>query len=192
MAAPRRRPGRDPRIPLSYKPFHTLAFDPGGTTGWASAEYRDTINPLTAFNQIKVESGQLGAGHVHHLELWEFLLRNFTPSFTNIVCESFEFRQHLGTEEDEDGRMVAKTKRKVELISRDYIGIITLFCEMHDVPLTMNTASTGKTFVTPEKLEILGLWTPGQTHANDAKRHLIRYLTINKRMNFIMRLWLDA
>ena len=37
----------------------------------------------------------------------------------------------------------------------------------------------------------MDLYTPGKTHANDAKRHLVRYLSINKRMSFMLDAWLD-
>jgi hypothetical protein len=179
--------GPDPRLVPRHKPFHVLSFDPGGTTGWSSAGYMDPVQQLTSYKQIKFESGQISARESngklieHHRPLWHFLEARVILGFTEIVCESFEFRQHLQKD---------NAKHKVELVSRDYIGIIKLFCALTNTKLTMNTASTGKAFVTDEKLKLINLWTPGNPHANDATRHNIRYLTINKRMQFIMREWL--
>lgn len=173
------------------RPFRVIAFDPGGTTGWASANWlplRET-DSLSSIEDIEFSSGQIGPGE-HHLELWKFLHRwaNGHSRYGEVACELFEFRQHVTKEH---------TKTKVELISNEYIGIIKLFAITREIDVNFQNASSAKTFI-PDKgpqanvrLHQLGLYEPGQTHANDAKRHLLRHLVITKKIRFpITNHWL--
>lgn len=154
-------------------PFRVLSFDPGMTTGWASATC------LQASDEIVFESGQLGP-HEHHAELWAALgvVYRVYPNL-EVVCESFEFRQHINQ---------GQAKTKVELISKEYIGVIKLFCAMYDIKLTFYTASAAKQLVPDkgpqanEKLKQLGIYRPVThwPHAMDGYRHLLRYLVVGK------------
>lgn len=158
------------------RPFRVIALDPGGSTGVATAEWRSTgpDDRLTHPDQIKFFQWQLGPED-HHLALWSTVNNNYTE----IVWESFEFRQHLLT--DEDGNPIPKLK--VELISREYIGILRLFCELSQTPSHHRNASSAKRFITDERIKELGLWLPGMPHAMDATRHLLRYLVVVKKIN---------
>jgi hypothetical protein len=141
-------------------PFRVLAFDPGGTTGVAKAWTED--------DDFKFSYHQIGPDE-HHEELWGFLqahLQQYGLPNLEIVCESFEYRN--------------MSRKGLELVSKEYIGIIKLFCEINGIKLTFHTASAAKTFVTDDKIHSLDLWVPGKPHAMDGMRHLLRYLVIGK------------
>ena len=130
-----------------------VALDPGGTTGVAILSAR----------------GVLVAEHLtgeHHKDLWN-LLQDIDPDV--VVCESFEFRN--------------KSRDNLELISKEYIGVVKLWYRMHpNAVLSMQTAAMGKGFITDkgpnanEALKKLGWYFPSMKHANDAVRHLVYYL----------------
>lgn len=150
------------------------ALDPGGTTGWAF------FNPTRHF----ISCGQLTGDH--HKSLYDHLDRHYMEAssddygtldanpFFEIVCESFEFRQHHGVF-DQD---------KVELDSKEYIGVTKLYSDVECVPIHFQTASLAKHFVGDDKLRRLGWYdkTKGMVHARDALRHLIYYLIVVKRV----------
>lgn len=142
------------------KPHKILAFDPGGTTGMATY---DSL-PLSGYPHHM--SLQIGGGE-HHEELYE-ALTSHRPDV--IVCESFEYRQFAGV-----------PKAKVELVSRDYIGVIKLYAQQHSITPVFHTASAAKAFVTDDKLKALDVYKPGNPHANDAMRHLIFYRVSNDK-----------
>lgn len=154
----------------SNESFRILALDPGGTTGIATANYNydpPIENPNIAdFNYMTHEMGPAK----HHLALWDFI-SHFNPD--TIVCEAFEFRQNYGREGN---------RNKVELISREYIGVAELYCQMTKTRLLMQSASQGKHFVPDAKLEMTGiLVTPPHPnrHKNDALRHLVRHQVVD-------------
>ena len=129
-----------------------IALDPGGTTGWA----------VWQGDQINV--GHWGPDD-HHLTLFDNLGFYQTSEY-HIVCESFEYRQHA--------------RANVNLVSKEYIGIVKLFQQerMSKLPnqyVKFQTAAQAKGFVTDSKIKASHLWTPGMRHAMDAMRHLIYY-----------------
>jgi hypothetical protein len=142
------------------RPFRILSFDPGGTTGVAFSYMED--------DEFKFRSLQIGP-HEHHQELWE-LLSNYAYGYDlpslEIVCESFEYRN--------------MSRKGLELISKEYIGIIKLFCSLHGIKLIFHTASAAKHFVTDDKIKALDLWTPGKPHAMDGMRHLLKHMVVGK------------
>lgn len=179
------RSSSDPRR-RAARPFHILALDPGGTTGWAWAVYKGPL-PLTTFEQIEFQCGQLGPDP-HHTRLWDLLNERFLQRLSipemEIVCESFQFRQHINRDQ---------AKTKVELVSCEYIGVVELFCAKYEVPLKYNTASAAKTFISGDKIKTLGLWVPGKVHAMDAMRHLLREIVVGKRVREpITDRWLNS
>lgn len=144
---------------------YLLSLDPGGTTGWA------VYNPLIG----DVQCGQLGPDK-HHLELATFINDLFIETMDEnkvlqIICESFEFRNSVN-------------KDKIELISREYIGVVELFSQQFSIPVEYQMASHAKTFIGDVKLKRMGWYdeTVGLTHTRDALRHLLRYMVVNKRV----------
>lgn len=129
-----------------------MAFDPGQTTGWAGMDWP---------RGSQVSSGIIGP-YRHHLELWG-LLETMKPE--RVIMEHFI----------PQGRGNAPASALV-LISRDYEGVIELWCLMHDVPLIKQNASEGKGIFTKQKLTALALWRK-TTHERDAISHLLHYIT---------------
>lgn len=176
--------------------LHVLALDPGGSTGWAlyAADVLSGLDGASLeFHNEKITQGQLGPEQ-HHLELWGLLGMMHTTNFI-IVCESFEYRQ--------DQRPL------VQLISKEYIGVVELFvqernltllpeAQVHHVP---QSAATGKGFWYPKvpgkkaswdgsKLRAVDLYHPTThgRHVNDATAHLLHFLTFGP---FKQQQWLN-
>jgi hypothetical protein len=158
-------------------PFFIFSCDPGGTSGCATAQWEPTFpgDTITSVDQIKFRQWQIGPGP-HHVELWATLSAN---PYTQYVWETFEYRQHVYT--DGDGNQRASTN-KVELISREYIGVMELYCALNNAPHYTLNASAAKHFVTNEKIQQLGLWLPGMKDAMDATRHLVRYMFVKLKI----------
>jgi hypothetical protein len=138
-----------------------FAIDPGGTTGIAVSTY-DDASSIEDFNYFTTDLGP----EKHHVHLWNSLSA-FQPDV--VVCESFQFRQNYNRD-------------KVELISREYIGVVELYCQMTGTKLVMQSASQGKHFMPNEKLDTLGILVKPQhpnRHKNDALRHLVRYQIVS-------------
>jgi hypothetical protein len=115
-------------------------------------------------SDVKFNCGQL-EGANHHSELWALLeLAETTHDFV-VVCERFEYRN--------------RSRAGLELISRDYIGVTTLFSQQRHVKLVMQTAAMAKGFVQDRHIKKLGLWSPGNPHAMDGYRHLLYYVIHN-------------
>ena len=151
-----------------------IALDPGGTSGWATYRALRMIDPNTneyEYFDEEWNGGQLGP-EPHHKEL-DFLLGiEHTEDYT-IVCESFDYRN--------------ASPAGLNLMSRDYIGVVNRFAQERNVPVVMQSASMGKvtkkSFVRKENLERLGLWVKGGAskwnHMMDAYGHLLQYLIRN-------------
>jgi hypothetical protein len=147
-----------------------FALDPGGTTGWV---WFNSNNDFVICGQI---SGR------HHKELFDSVLPWYQAH--ELVCESFEFRQHRG-EFNQD---------KIDLSSKEYIGVVELYSQMTGVPITYQTASVAKHFISDSKLKRLGWYdlTKGMVHARDALRHLLYYLIVVKKVREpFTNVWLE-
>lgn len=108
----------------------------------------------------------------HHLALWK-LLQEERPDI--VVCERFVYQNREETP-------------TLELISRDYIGVITLWCFLNGKEPVMQTVSDAKNQWNDKKLKILqsrGIPTPKVVHARDALRHLMLYLVKQKDYSFL-------
>lgn len=182
--------------------YRVLALDPGGTTGWSTYTAQRMSAPSETLGAPEVweyydekwDCGQIGPDE-HHQELFDFLGSMQTQEFV-IVCESFEFRNQSGGSRDRDN---------IELISKEYIGIVKLFQRQRMVmpvsasgsqQLVMQTAGKAKGFIPDKgpqankKIKDAGLWYPNSKHAMDATRHLLWYL-VNRvgRMDLVERWW---
>lgn len=155
----------------TVQPFNIIALDPGGTTGIATAYYPGGIESPT-IQDFNIKTDELGPEE-HHTALHNYItVRVGGPLPLTIVTEKFEFRQHINSEH---------AKTKVELISREYIGICKMIAKQTGVRLIQQSASQGKHFVPDKKLDRCGILERPVTpmrHRNDALRHLIRYLVV--------------
>ena len=139
--------------------FVLMAFDPGGTTGVAILNLTGLESGITT-----PRFAHLGP-HTHRLELWD-MLNAYKP--THLIYESFEFRN--------------KARDNLELISRDYIGIIGLWSDLNPTRLYKQSAAQAKGFIKDSgpnanvPLKRLGWYVPGKKHAMDAARHMAYFL----------------
>ena len=158
-------------------PFFIFACDPGGTSGCATAQWEPSSpeDQLTSVEQIKFRQWHID-DQPHHVQLWSTLSAN---PYTMIVWETFDFRQHIYF--DAEGNPHA-SGHKLELISREYIGVMELYCALNNAPNFTLNSSAAKHFITDQKIKQVGLWLPGMGHAMDATRHLLRYMVVKKKI----------
>ena len=159
--------------------FRVIALDPGGTTGVAvlQADYADGPRGGELTN-IKWTRFQLDQPN-HHNDLFCLLRDNWAPYYY-IVCESFEYRND--------------SRAGLELISKEYIGVVQLFAQRTDMTenLFFQTASQGackpNNFVKNANLKNLGILSASvkHRHAMDATAHLL-YWIINGDSPVVLR-----
>jgi len=169
------------------EPFNVLAFDPGGTTGWAQAilpAHMIVATELVRLDDIELRTGEFGPD-LHHNNLYIHIQHTaYEPEDGNVpwpevVSEPFHYRQNI-VEQGE------KFRGKVELISAEYIGVIRLACQQLGLEYYDRfTPGEAKKYVSDKKLELLGwLQTPKypKRHQNDALRQLVKYLIVKKKI----------
>jgi hypothetical protein len=153
-----------------------IALDPGGTTGIAVCDVRIIKPDYLEYDWNWYELGP----HEHHKELFDFLKVNtvgFKSDFT-IVCESFEFRQN-------------RQRDNINLMSREYIGVVKLYHKMYGVPVVFQTAGAAKGFVSDDKLKVMGLYQKSSKHERDATRHLIYYMVNKLGRSDLIEKWFE-
>jgi hypothetical protein len=142
-----------------------MAFDPGGVTGWAVFEF-DVIQDSPRWKRAirdHFRSDKLGvrsSREEHHQALWTLLIREH-PDI--VICERFDNR----------GNEFAK------LISKEYIGVVKLYCILFGIKLVMQGSDQAKNFSDDGKLIMLGvhrLPAVEMKDVNDALRHLVYFL----------------
>lgn len=147
-----------------------LAFDPGGATGWAHALDDDGIWYVTSGTQWNKE---------HHAWVLNTIKKyRVQPYPLTVITESFEFRQS------------SNQRRGLDLISREYIGVMKLICEDYNIPFLQQMPAHAIRFMSDDKLKLVGnLRHPLHDcrHENDALRHLFFKLISKDRESF----WLD-
>lgn len=144
-----------------------LGLDPGGSTGWCFFAYQESVPDKWTW------AGDTITTPDHH-QLIRALLQRYLPDI--IVCEDFQFRQQAGKENYRKG---------LELISRDYIGIVKLIAHDLDARLIMQQPSTkDANIVRDENLKRLGIWREPahpNRHYHDACRHTASYIIQKRR-----------
>ena len=151
-----------------------LAFDPGGTTGWAMYQATKIINPEGEpeyFDEVW-SFGELGPGR-HHKDI-DYMLDMQRTEIYHVVTESFDNRPEKTTAS--------------ELISRDYIGVMSLWGQRNHHPVHQQTSSMAKGFVDDKKLKVMNLWSSSK-HSRDATRHLILYMVTQLQMTKLVNSW---
>ena len=138
-----------------------IAFDPGKTTGFATGEIGDFRSSQEVAPDAKMKLTMLvqtAQAELDHKDLFDFLTK-YNPDY--IICERFDFRM--------------KARTGLELISRELIGVINLYVDMHD-NCTLVMQSPGQAiggYWSNDKLKKYHLYRTGNDHANDACRHLM-------------------
>lgn len=143
-----------------------LSLDPGTTSGYC-----------VYTEDKKFKAGELGPDE-HHRSLWD-LLCDEGPDL--VICEEFTHRPVF----EKDGKV--QVRRNVILDSKEYIGVVKLWCQMFDAELVMQYASQAKDFWDNDKLKRANLYIKGSTHKRDAMRHMLYYLTFTKYDNTYVR-----
>jgi hypothetical protein len=140
--------------------YRILAFDPGGTTGWAMySALKIPGRPYPWGNELWT-CGQMSEPN-HHQQLEQFLGMS-RVQYTTIVCETFDD---------------LATGHHVDPIAGEYIGVIKGWCEEDGVPLKMQRPGVAKPFTKDINLKRLDLWQgKAWGHAMDAYRHLLWYM----------------
>lgn len=143
--------------------YRVIALDPGGTTGWAtySAHWDKELNLFTTNGSdlYPWACGQLEGKH--HSQLEHLLGLQHVQHYW-VVCERFDDRS---------------TGHAVNLVAREYIGVVERFCQDRHVPMVRQLPATAKGFVKNQNLKNLDLWDGVKwKHAMDARRHLLWYL----------------
>lgn len=142
-----------------------LTLDPGGTTGYCFMETYDDREAIKRF-----VSGQLGP-QPHHADLWEWLVV-YRPDI--VISESFEYRN--------------KARAGLVLVSKEYIGITKLWCNLYEKEYNEQSPASAMGFVQDQHIKNLSMWKTGNPHAMDAVRHMIYYCTnpnIDPSLSFV-------
>lgn len=146
---------------LTFLMIKVIAFDPGVTTGFAVGEIDESSGLM------KVQTAQ---AKLDHKDLWSWL-NNFKPD--HIVCERFDFRQGA--------------RSGLELISRELIGIIELYCQSNDCKLKMQSPGQvigDKCYWSDAKLKQTSIYRRGNIHANEAAKHLLYWAKFGPGFKF--------
>jgi hypothetical protein len=140
-----------------------LGIDPGKTTGWALFTDHTTV-PGFASGQVE--------GRFNFYD-W-YLTRTQKHNPDAVVMEDYIITP--GT--------AKKSQQRDPLL---IIGRIEGDCYFNEVPFRLQSPAQGKSFGTDEKLHHFGWWESTEGgHANDAARHLLRYLAVDRRHPHIL------
>lgn len=134
---------------------HIIAFDPGKTTGWARLTGADSF-----------ASGEVDLETTLHF-VFENLKSGSKPV---IICEDFIFTAETA-------------KKSRQTWSTEGIGVLRFLAREFGCEFVLQSPASAKSFGTNDKLKIMGWYTAGKQHANDAARHLMVYAVANGRIN---------
>jgi hypothetical protein len=129
--------------------IRVLALDPGITTGYATGIINNGF--MTVMSDQEAWK---------HLGLHIFL-NGFQPDY--VVCERFDFRQKVD---------------KLELFSRELIGIVQLYVQMQGIEHKLYMQPAGEVlrgYFSNARLNADKVYNRGKPHANDAMRHLLHW-----------------
>lgn len=126
-----------------------LCIDPGNTTGWA------------VFNPDSHKLIQAGATKLSMYQMFK-MLQETNPD--EIVYESFRLYAHK-----------AESMVNNDFYPSQLIGVIRLYAEQYEIPITSQSAAKGKAIWTDGKLTKFN-YSHSIVHARDAIRHGLTYL----------------
>jgi hypothetical protein len=137
-------------------PSVTAWFDPGKTTGVASWDSRTSV-----FSSFQIANDLKALGY--HIEML-LLVNDHDP----------DFRLAVGWE-----RFVVtpgNARHGTPYWSLESIGILKYLCLKHDITILPPQVSSMMTAIPDNRLKSVGWYKPNSPHANDAARHLLRYM----------------
>ena len=94
--------------------------------------------------------------------------------FITLIIEKFEFRK-------DD----AEFRDRIDFTAAEYVGISKLVGWREYDSTVMQGAAEAKGFWDATKMRQLGLYAPGQRHANDAMRHLLKYMAFDRNQKWL-------
>jgi len=129
--------------------MRVLAIDPGRTTGYCYAAIRDAKLYFCPYQSVD--------------DVAEFYHRiaKFEPE--HIIVEDFAFR--------------GGARRGLDLFPVQLIGVARLYDATHNIILTMQMPSEGKSYYSDKTLQSKGFYKRGTEHGRDASRHLLQWAT---------------
>jgi len=151
------------RLLSGTEPASYAAIDPGGVTGVA------LYTPGIGFQSCEVPGGS-----VQFAPFWRSVLAQ--GPIRHIVCESFIITP-------------STSKKTQQLDALEIIGWLKLECPHLGIPFTTQFPSHAKTFANDAKLKHMGWYdrTPGG-HRNDAARHLLTFLAVQREPVILKKL----
>lgn len=135
-----------------------VAFDPGVTTGYAYGTIKGT----------EFEFYGCGEFRFTYLELYN-LLESISPLY--VVAEGFEYRN--------------SSRQGLVLESRNILGVLELWCQIRDRRFRTQSAYSGKSHFSDDKLRRKGVYKKGAGHARDATRHLLRFIEFGEGSRYV-------
>lgn len=140
--------------------YQVLAFDPGGTTGWAVFQ----VHP-DAF------SGDPDILMFENIEWWT------AGQFTGPLMEQVDSAVELA--ESWPGARLVMEGFKLRQMAVDLAPVEVSFAIRRDLRpryFVTQTSSMAMNTVTDERQKEWGLWIPGKEHARDAVKHAVTFL----------------
>lgn len=135
-----------------------LAVDPGITTGWAHTDPSRRLAGMTD------NAGQV-QGVIEFMR-WANSYLASSVARGVVVCENFVPRGNQAT--------------TWQPASLHIIGALMFLTDRFGWGFILQSAAEAKSFATNDKLKRAGWWVPGQDHARDALRHLMRHLCVTE------------
>jgi len=154
-------------------PVKVMSFDPGKTTGWCKHfVYAEAKRSFTERHTSEGErhwaGGQIGPDE-HHDKLYNMLAVE-DPKI--VVCEAFNYQIR---------KLDGVQMPGIELISREYIGVLKLWCQLRKKPFILQQPSIlSIEWCKDPALAKLGIYTAGEPHHNDATRHMLHFIVDEK------------
>jgi len=162
--------------------FQTLAFDPGGKSGWAYVHFYLDPNYNKPVCDFSLGTFREPEHHRDFRNAIEYYQQKGYRGPLNVISESFEFRKAPDS---------AKRREGLELVSREYIGICKLVCGDCGVQFTQQSPGIlAGPLVTNDHLAALGLLPPPPLFDNKdqiaATRHLLYYLLRTPAKSYLL------
>lgn len=148
-------------MPLDIERTSYLAFDPGGSTGWA---VHGPGLPYAGFY-----ASELHGTFEEQAQVMADLFYKYNPAV--VVYESYTITQRT-----------AQLSQQHEPLM--LIGLIRWFASRNHIQAISQKPAQAKSFATDKRLKALDWYasTPGG-HANDAARHLVTWLASNNKFD---------